>query len=306
MNIDRFMESLTTQTASRETLRAYRQDLTRFANFLKTRGLCATQVKPTNINEFVKYISENRGRTVSSGLAPSTISRRLSVISAYYEWLGSEMESPLPNPVARIKRPKVRNERPRAVDDQTLATLVDGIDDERDKAIVLLLLYSGLRLSELRQLNKASITVRGRQMPAGSIQYFGSGEVVGKGSKRRSFLVGPKAMEAVATYVARSRMKDDLVPLFLSSRGQRLSSRAIQQIVQKWCHGLGLPHLHVHQLRHSFATRSVNAGMSAVVLQELMGHTNLTTTQRYFRIKPERLSREYFSVMEFVREFSPV
>ncbi|MHB1745326.1 MAG: tyrosine-type recombinase/integrase [Acidobacteriaceae bacterium] len=107
-------------------------------------------------------------------------------------------------------------------------------------------------------------------------------------------------------YIAAKRMEDDLPSLFLSSRKTRLSSRAIQQIVDKWCDRLGVSHLHVHQFRHSYATRNVNAGMSAAVLQQLMGHASLTTTQRYFTIKPERLSREYFSVMEFVREFSPV
>jgi site-specific recombinase XerD len=306
MKIESFLESLSSQTASSETLRAYRQDLKRFADFLGSRGLDANQVKPSTINEFVRHMCENMGRTAGSNLAPSTISRRLSVVAAYYDWLNADAESAVPNPVRRIKRLKVRNEKPRAADDATLATLVDGIADERDKAIVLLLLYSGLRLSELRQLDKTSITVRRRQMPDGSVQYFGSGDVVGKGRKRRSFLVGPRAMQAIASYIAHARTKDDLLPLFLSSRRQRLSSRAIQQIVHKWCQRLGLPHLHVHQFRHSFATRSVNAGMSAAVLQELMGHASLTTTQRYFRMKPERLSREYFSVMEFVREFSPV
>jgi site-specific recombinase XerD len=306
MKIEPFLESLSTQTASSETLRAYRQDLNRFADFLKSKGLRANQAKPTTIHDFIKHMCENAGRTASSGLASSTVSRRLSAISAYYDWLNVDGESSVPNPVRRIKRPKVRNEKPRAADDTTLATLVDGIADERDRAIVLLLLYSGLRLSELRQLDKTSITVRRRQMPDGSAQYFGSGEVVGKGRKRRSFLVGPRAMDAIRTYISRSRMQDDLPPLFLSSRGVRLSCRTIQQIVHKWCQRLGLPHLHVHQFRHSFATRSVNAGMSAAVLQELMGHASLTTTQRYFRIRTERLSREYFSVMEFVREFSPV
>jgi site-specific recombinase XerD len=306
MKIEEFLESLSTQTASSETLRAYRQDLKRFADFLGSKGLHANQVKPTTIHEFIKYMCEHTGRTAGSNLAPSTISRRLSVISAYYDWLNTDAESAVSNPVKRIKRLQIRNAIPRAADDATLATLVDGIAVERDRAIVLLLLYSGLRLSELRQLDKTSITVRRHQMPDGSTQYFGSGEVVGKGRKRRSFLVGPRAMEAIRTYISRSRTQDDLPPLFLSSRGVRLSCRTIQQIVHKWCQRLGLPHLHVHQFRHSFATRSVNAGMSAAVLQELMGHASLTTTQRYFRMKPERLSREYFSVMEFVREFSPV
>jgi site-specific recombinase XerD len=306
MKIESFIESLSTQTGSAETLRAYRQDLIRFDAFLKHKGLRVNQVKPSTITEFVKYLDTGKGRTKNGALSPATIARRLSVISAYYDFLGAESESAIRNPVERVRRPKVRNEKARDVDDAVLAALVDGITDIRDRAIVLLFLYTGLRLSELRQLDKTTITLRRRSMPDGSSQYFGSGEVLGKGSKRRSFLVGPKAMEAVATYVAQQRMQDDLPALFLSSRKKRLSSRAIQQIVDKWCDRLGIPHVHVHQFRHSFATRNVNAGMSAAVLQELMGHASLTTTQRYFHMKPERLSREYFSVMEFVREFSPV
>lgn len=167
-------------------------------------------------------------------------------------------------------------------------------------------MYSGLRLSELRQLDKTTITLTKKKQPDGAVQYFGSGEVIGKGSKKRSFLVGPKAMQAVAAYIAQQRMKDGLPALFLSSRKTRLSTRAIQQILDKWCTRLNLSHLHVHQLRHCFATRSVNSGMSAAVLQKLMGHASLNTTQRYFHMKPERISREFFSVMEFVRLTSSV
>jgi site-specific recombinase XerD len=200
----------------------------------------------------------------------------------------------------------VRNEKPRDVDDSVLAKLADGVTDLRDRAIILLFLYSGMRLDELRKTDRTTITLTKKKQPDGSFQYFGSGEVIGKGNKKRSFLVGPKAVQAVTAYLAQQRMKDDLPPLFLSSRKTRLSSRAIQQIVSKWCVRLGVSHIHVHQFRHSFASRNVNAGMSAVVLQELMGHASLNTTQRYFTIKPERISREYFSVMEFVSQFSPV
>jgi site-specific recombinase XerD len=84
-----------------------------------------------------------------------------------------------------------------------------------------------------------------------------------------------------------------------------ISTRAIQQVVDKWCRRLAIHHIHPHQLRHSFATHNVNAGMSAAVLQELMGHASLMT-QRYFRVRPDRLAREYNSVMEFVSQGSPV
>jgi site-specific recombinase XerD len=306
MKIDSFIESLSSQTKSTETLRAYRQDLNRFQAFLKEKGLRTNQVKQSTIADYIRHLEDTKGRTVSDGLAPATIARQLTVISAYYEWLRGDSDVAVRNPVERFRRPKVRNEKPRDVDDSILAKLVDGIADLRDRAIVLLFVYTGLRLSELGQLDKTTITLTKKKLPDGSLQYFGSGEVVGKGSKKRTFLVGPKAMQAVAAYIAQQRMNDDLPALFLSSRKTRLSSRAIQQIVDKWCTRLNLSHVHVHQFRHSFATRSVNSGMSAAVLQELMGHASLNTTQRYFHMKPERLSREYFSVMEYVRQFSPV
>ncbi|MGA1984038.1 MAG: tyrosine-type recombinase/integrase [Acidobacteriaceae bacterium] len=306
MHIQQYLEDLGTETESTETLRAYRQDLERFDGFLREKNLRVDEVKPSDIKEYQAYLATNKGRTVSTTLSPSTIARRLAVVSSYYDWCQRNSDEPVINPVIRVKRPKVQNVLRRAVDDAILAKLVDGVTDVRDRAIVLLFLYSGLRLDELRQTDKTTLTLTKKKQPDGSFQYFGSGEVIGKGSKPRSFLVGPKAMQAVATYLTQQRMKDDLPPLFLSSRKTRLSSRAIQQVVNKWCVRLGVPHIHVHQFRHSFATRNVNAGMSAVVLQELMGHANLNTTQRYFGIKPERLSREYFSVMEFVRQFSPV
>src|SRR5664279_1959949 len=119
-------------------------------------------------------------------------------------------------------------------------------------------------------------------------------------------MIGPKALQALRDYVREHRTTDSNPALFLSSRRQRISCRNVQDIVNRWCQKLGVSHIHVHQLRHSFATRNVNSGMSAAVLQELMGHSSLSTTQRYFRVQPDRLSREYFAVMEFIRQSSPV
>jgi site-specific recombinase XerD len=302
MNIEGFLDNLASQTSSAETLRAYRQDLEKFESFLRTKKLRVTQVKPKTITEFINALAEKHG----SPLAPATVSRRLAVLSAYYAFLSDNSGGNIANPVQRVKRPKVHNEAPRAVDDSVLATLVEGITDKRDKAIVLLFVYSGLRLSELRQLDKDTIVPRRRKSPDGTVQYFGTGEVMGKGRRRRQFLVGPTALQALGEYIKDCRTKDNNPALFLSTRRKRISSRMIQETVNRWCKKLGVGHIHVHQLRHSFATRNVNAGMSAAVLQELMGHSSLSTTQRYFRVRPERLTREYFAVMEFVRQCSPV
>jgi site-specific recombinase XerD len=302
MNTKQFLNYLATRTSSKETLRAYRQDLLRFEAFLRTRGIKATQVKQRAIAEFVNHMTEQSGRE----LAPATIARRLAVISEYYEFLRANSDGRIANPVQAVKRPKVQNELPRAVDENILEKLIHGITDLRDKAMVLLFVESGLRLSELRNLNKDTIVPHKRQGPDGTYQYFGRGETIGKGRKRRNFIVGPAALQALADYIKAHRLKDSNPALFLSSRHQRINSRTIQHTVDKWCKKLGLSHVHVHQLRHSFATRNVNGGMSAAVLQELLGHTSLKNTQRYFRVRPERLSREYFAAMEFIRHTSPL
>lgn len=300
MDINGFLRFLRTRTTSVETLRAYRQDLDKYEAFLRSRNLRVTQVKPTTITDFIDHLNSKR----STPMAPASVARRLAVLKSFHDYIQDKSDGTIPNPVDRVKRPKVQNELPRAVDDQALARLIDGITDVRDRAIILLFIYSGLRLSELRQLNKDTIVSRRRRMPDGSIIYLGTGEVQGKGRKRRTFIVGEIALQALADYLREKRSRDPHPALFLSSRRQRISCRNIQDILDRWCSRLGIPHAHVHQLRHSFATRNVNAGMSAAVLQELMGHASLSTSQRYFRVKPERLSREYFAAMEYLRQTS--
>jgi site-specific recombinase XerD len=296
------MKALAVQTTSKETRRAYEQDLEKYQAFLRLKGLRVTQATPSTIQAFIAYLTEQRG----APLAPATVVRRLAVISAFYEFLGEQSNGTISNPVKRVRRPKVDNDRPRAVSDDVLGRLIEGITARRDKAIVLLYLYSGLRLSELQQLDLTTITSRKHTADNGTVEYFGVGEVVGKGRKRRQFLVGPTALHALANYLNECRKNHTSGALFLSERKQRISTRTIQATVNKWCLKLGLPHIHVHQFRHSYATRNVNAGMSAPVLQQLLGHKSLSTSQRYFRVSPERLTREYFSVMEFVRQGSSV
>jgi site-specific recombinase XerD len=302
MNIDGFLTSLKTQTSSVETLRAYSQDLEKFEDFLHLKSLRVTQVKPSTITEYIEHLAGQRGRA----LAPATVARRLAVLSSFFDFLSSNTDGKISNPVKSVKRPRVDNDQPRAIEDSMLARLIDGITDARDKAMILVFLYSGLRLSELRQLNKDTIVPQKRKAPDGTVQYFGVGEVVGKGRKRRKFIIGPAALEALGTYIRTCRTKDNHPALFLSAHHKRISCRNIQDVLDRWCRRLGLPHAHIHQLRHSFATRNVNSGMSAAVLQELMGHTTQNTLQRYFRVKPDRLAREYFATMEFIRQTSPV
>jgi integrase/recombinase XerC len=302
VNIRGYMRAVAVRTTSRETRRAYRQGLEKYEAFLRAKGLRVTDATASTVNEFIACLVARRG----APLAPATVARYLAVLSGFYEFLGEQSNGTITNPVKRVKRPTVDNDLPRAVADEVLERLIEGMTDKRDRAIVLLFIYSGLRLSELRQLDLTTIASRKHKAADGTVEYFGVGEVMGKGRKRRQFLVGPAALQALADYVNERRKSAKDGPLFLSERKDRISARMIQETVNMWCRKLGLPHIHPHQLRHSYATRNVNAGMSAVVLQELMGHAQLSSTQRYFRVRPERLTREYFAVMEFVRQGSPV
>lgn len=302
MNIRGFMKALAVRTTSKETRRAYRQDLDKYQAFLRSKGLRVTQATPSTIHAFIAHLVSRRG----APLAPATVARCLSVISEFHEFLSEQSNGTITNPVKRVKRPRVDNDRARAVADDVLGRLIEGITDKRDKAIVLLYLYSGLRLSEGRQLDLTTITPRKHKAADGTVEYFGVGEAIGKGGKRRLFLVGPAALQALADYINECRKNANDGPLFLSERKRRISGRAIQDMVTRWCVKLGLPHIHVHQFRHSFATRNVNGGMSAAVLQVLMGHASLSPTQRYYRLRAVRLTREYFSVMELIRQGSSV
>lgn len=305
MKIDQFMAYIEARTQSRNTLRAYRSSLERFAAYLDQEKLSADQVRRQTISGYINVMQRNRGRTREGQLSAATINRHLSVISQYYRWLQGEEEGRISNPVSLIHRPKVRNKKPRAVEEPILQALNKGIGSYRDKALILVLLYSGLRIDELRRLNRDSISAIRHVRRNGMIEFFGIGEVLGKGNKKRGFIVGPAGMKALKEYLINSRSADSLKPLFISSRKSRLSCRSMQHILGKWCQRLGLPHSHPHQLRHSFATRNVNAGMSLVVLQELLGHESLETLQRYYKIHGTRIKQEFFAAMEYVPRFSP-
>src|SRR5581483_4291115 len=290
MEIDSFMEHLKTRTQSPETLRAYRQDLQKFEEFLRGRGLRVNQATVQTIDQFIAHLSEQPTRKNGEVLAPASVTRRLSVLSAYYEYLRARSNGKVNNPVVRIKRPKVDNVQFRAVEESTLSSLLNGITNVRDRALIGLFLASGLRLSEVYQLDKTSIARIQRKMPDGTIRILGTGEVVGKGRKKRTFLIDEDTISALLEYL-RKRGSDSDPALFLSERRQRLSTRSMQDILHRWCRALKLSQLHIHQLRHSFATRMANANMASVVLKELLGHSSFTATQRYFRIRPERLAR---------------
>ncbi len=298
MDIDAFIEDLSTRTRSAETLRAYRGDLEKYETFLRARGLRVTQATSTTVQEFIQYLCARPTRKARERLSEASIARRLAVLSSFYEFLRFRSNGKISNPVSWVKRPKVQNVAFRAIDETTLSKLLGGISDARDKAILALFLSSALRLSELQKLDKTTISRKQTKLPDGRVRTLGVGQVLGKGNKWRSFLIDEHTIDLIVDYL-RIRGVDNQPALFLSSRNQRISCRNVRDILHRHCRRLGLTRCHIHALRHSAATRFVNGGMPLTVLQELLGHTSPTVTQRYFRIRPERLAREYFAAWEF-------
>ncbi|MCL5669968.1 MAG: tyrosine-type recombinase/integrase [Acidobacteria bacterium] len=300
MKIAPYLAHLRARNCSPKTLEDYEGDLRLFEEFLRERGFRVTQVKLQTISDFIEYLKHRHNyKTGTTGLAEASIRRRLASVSGFYDFLSATSDGKVGNPVRLL--PKIRRSKPlpEVVPEQEIQHLLEGIDVLRDKALFSLFIASGLRLSELHQLNRDSIRVKERLLE-GKHTTLGVGQVIGKGRKERVFLADLPTLEIVASYLL-ARGQDGADALFISGRGQRMSKRAIQERLHYWCGRLGLNRLRVHALRHAYATRLANAGIPGLVLQELMGHESFAVTQRYFRLKETRLSQEYFAAMELIR-----
>jgi len=218
-------------------------------------------------------------------------------ISSNFEYFRATSKAKFRNPLRDLPRNKwKKNKDPKPVDDLVLDLLIPGMTNLRDRTLFTLFLATGLRISEMWQLDRNSIIIA-EVIENGQKHIEGSGKVLGKGRKIRTFFVDEETLVLYSEYLA--TRTDDNPALFLSERKQRMSVRAIQYTLQTWCKRLAAPHINVHRLRHTFATRLINGDISAMVLRELMGHESFTTTLRYVKISEKKLARGYFSAMEY-------
>jgi site-specific recombinase XerC len=302
MDFQSFLSCLATErNFSPTTVRAYASDMAIFSRFMDGCGkLTAAEVDRTVITSFIESLKQSpTGRLGQPGMSEATIARRLAVVSSFLDYARATTLPDLRNPIKEMKRKNRRKRNCKAVDEETLVQLTSGITVLRDKVIFALYLSTGLRLAELQQLNRDSISFNLRVDERGRESCTGSGEVIGKGSKLRKFYVGPETLPLYAQYLA--TRTDGNPALFLSERKKRISTRAIQYTLSVWCQKLGLPHLHPHQLRHSFATRLANAGINEMQLKDLMGHNDFNTTLGYFKLHDEKIAQGYFAAMEIYR-----
>lgn len=296
-HVEPFLLQLATQRrASRHTLAAYRADLARLIDLAGTQPLAALMTH--DIRRFVATLH-------SAGLGPASIARTLSAWRSMYRWLCERAEAAL-NPVVGVRAPKRVRRLPKALSaDQAVKFAGKPVGEStialRDHAIVELLYSSGLRLSELISLDYRYFDAAGSTPASASWIDLAAAEatVFGKGGKTRTVPIGAPACAALSLWLAarstlRARNDHNDRSLFITASGSRLSARSVQSRLALLSRKLGLGvHVHPHVLRHSFASHLLQSSGDLRAVQELLGHSNIATTQIYTRLDWQHLAKAY-------------
>jgi integrase/recombinase XerC len=292
---DRYINYLRAErNASRYTVRNYTADLLDFFNFLRDNKIDSfKKVDKRTIREYLSYL-------VKEGFAKSRIASKLSAIRSFYRYLIRE-EVLSTSPVANTSSPKLDKRLPSFLTTNEIKRLLDIPDlttpqGQRDRAMLELLYASGLRVSELVRLKM-------EQVNTDSHEFY----VIGKGSKERAVLMGQPAADAINAYVSGGRLKllagKKNNALFISRFGKPLSERSIQRILEKYAKIAGIEKgVHPHTVRHTFATHLLDGGADLRVVQELLGHTNLSTTQVYTHVTQSQAKKIYMSAHPMARK----
>jgi integrase/recombinase XerC len=273
--------------ASPNTVSAYRGDLLGLAAFAEEKGI-------SDVAAIDVYLLRGWLATLARTVAPASTARKIAAARAWMKWLFRQ-KILLKNPAAEIASPKVRRPLPTFLSVDAAKEVVETPDlstsaGKRDRAMLELLYGSGLRVSELAGLSFGDIDLE-----------TATARVRGKGNKERLVPLGGKCVDAIRGYlIERSSLSHpktralDARALFVSSRGARIGVRAIQELVHRYGSlGAGRADLHPHALRHTCATHLLDGGADLRAIQELLGHSSLSTTQRYTHVSTEHLLKVY-------------
>ncbi|MBB3048428.1 integrase/recombinase XerC [Litorivivens lipolytica] len=283
-SVSEFLDYLqSARRLSPHTVSGYRRDLTQFLDFCEQQHFR----RPNDIDMAAvrHFVSQRR----AGGTGGRSLQRQLSALRTWFNYLVKTgvCEN---NPATGIQAPKAPKRLPKALSPEDMEQMLASPDDDwhsqRDQAIAELFYSSGLRLSELVSLNSDDIQFQSALVT-----------VTGKGSKTRTVPIGRLALQALKQWlkVRPLHCKDRSEPaLFISQRGQRLSTRSIQLRLKNMAQKQGIYQpVHPHMLRHSFASHLLESSSDLRAVQELLGHANLSTTQVYTHLDFQHLSKVY-------------
>jgi integrase/recombinase XerC len=289
------------QNVSPYTIRNYTTDLCGservkgFFTFLKEKDIDSPdKVNRQVLRDYLAYLMEQ-------GIVKASIARKLSAIRSFYRYLVREgiLES---SPIEKTSSPKLDKRLPEFLSLDEVERLLNAPDlstskGQRDRALLELLYASGLRVSELVRLDLGEVNLDTNEI-----------RVWGKGSKERMVLMGKPASEALRNYLEQGRPKllgdkKKTSALFINRYGQRIPERRVQKMLEDYAKKAGIEkRVHPHMLRHTFATHLLDGGADLRVVQELLGHAQLSSTQIYTHVTKSQARKVYLSAHPMAKE----
>ena len=290
---ERFLDHLIVERGlSENTLEAYRRDLTRYVRFLRHRDVADLRaVDEGTVRSFVASISASTHGPDATPYRATSVARTLSAVRSFHRFLVRDGVTDR-DPAAQVAQPRLPRSLPRPLPVDDVRRLLEAPDGGsatgvRDRAILELLYGSGLRISELTGMDVDDLDLE-----------EGSLRVLGKGGKEREVPLGSFGREAVGAYLTRGRpvlaTAASRGALFLNARGGRLSRQSCARLLSRYVRLAGIDRrVTLHTLRHSFATHLLEGGADVRVVQELLGHASVATTQIYTLVSARHLREVY-------------
>ncbi|HEX3263492.1 MAG TPA: tyrosine recombinase [Solirubrobacterales bacterium] len=279
-----FHRELVRRGSSRHTLRAYGGDLAELAEWATAREQDPASLTYRDLRSYAAALS-------ARGLARASVARKLAAVRTLHDHLARSGEA-AENPAELLPMPKKAARLPRVLGPDEVARLLDHVPasgplEVRDRAMLELTYACGLRAEEVIDLDADAPDFESETL-----------RVTGKGRKTRIVPIGEPAQRALERYLSHARpalvTDSDQQALFLSRRGRRLSSSDVRRRLDRWVREAAVAgHVSPHTLRHSFATHMLEGGADLRSIQELLGHSSVSTTQVYTRVEPGRLRSEY-------------
>jgi len=281
MNFRRFLKR---RNYSAHTVKNYLSTLEHFVGWL---DVPVEQVTPKKVQAYIDCL-------LAKGLSAKTINCHLDSIRRFYDWLDDEELIEIPNPVKRGYVLRLPRLLPRHLKDHEVQRLFEVIQGPRDRAIFMVMLRCGLRVAEVTDLTLGDLDLHRSKILVQN----------GKARKGRVVYLSQDAQEALVAYL-KVRPSTKIRKVFLAEkspfRGQPISVRGIQKRLESYAQRARL-NVSCHQLRHTMATQLLNADAELVTIQDLLGHSKITTTQRYCRISNCKVQRDYYKAMEVVMQ----
>ena len=282
-NISEYLESLEIERGlSENTIQAYRHDLYYFADFLQSYNIDSSKdVKRNHINYYIKNLYDNK-------YTPASITRKIASLRGFFKWMFAN-EKISQDPSLGIEQPKLSKRLPKVISPAEIEDILQNHLNDTEKVIMELLYGAGLRVSELVNLKVSDIDLNAKYL-----------RCFGKGSKERIIPIGDKAKHAIKVYLKHrelylKRNRSEEKRLLVKENGSSVSRQDVYVFIRKQGEHLA-KHISPHTLRHSFATHMLENGADLRVVQELLGHSDVSTTQLYTHVSKKRLKEIYFAI----------